>query len=173
MKWSEISCPERNNFYGPYDDNEMVVRGWFLNSIGINLDVLPDELFEPCELISSEDLKLSNPYEARVDIRDIAGTKHTVYGGRTWIYAFIQQHKTLYHIKAGNVTRGKYFKMLKQPLDKQPPCISLIKAKNGRYYVYTNGNHRVTFYKLMYLTELASGCDSNKYWLYAEIRDEL
>ena len=173
VKWSEITCPEREGNYGAYDENEKTARGWFLHTIGIDLENIPEELFEPCELISIDGMRLSDPYETKVDIRDIVGTKHELYGGKTWIDAFVQEHKTLNHIKAGNVTRGKYFRMLKQSIAKQQPCVRLIKAKNGMYYVQ-NGNHRITFYKLMYLSDLAFyGHGTNKYWLYALVCDEL
>ena len=64
--------------------------------------------------------------------------------------------------------------MLKKHIEDQEPWVSLIKSKNGGYYVYRNGNHRITFYKLMYLADLAYfGHGTNKYWLYAEVCDEL
>ena len=64
--------------------------------------------------------------------------------------------------------------MLKKHIEDQEPWVSLIKSKNGGYYVYENGNHRITFYKLMYLADLANfGNGTNKYWLYAEVYDEL
>lgn len=172
MKWSEVTCPDRN--YGEYNDKEMIVRGWFLDSIGVDLDCIPDELFEPCELLNIDGISLSKPYEDKVDIRDVAGTKHEIYGGKTWIDAFCREHKVAHHVTVGHVTRGKYFYMLKKHIKEQRPWVSLIKAKNGNYYVYKNGNHRITFYKLMYLADLARyGHGTNKYWLYAEVCDEL
>ena len=174
VKWSEITCPEREKAHGVYDENEKTARGWFLHTIGIDLENIPEELFEPCEWLDIDGMRLSKPYEARVDIRDVFGTKRNDYAGKTWIDAFCREHKVLLHIRAGHVTRGKYFNMLKKHIEDQEPWVTLIKSKNGGYYVYRNGNHRITFYKLMYLADLANfGHGTNKYWLYAEVYDEL
>lgn len=172
MKWSDVLCS--NRCYGELDENEKCVRGAFLHSIGIDLENLPEELFEPCEAYKSEDKIYSNEYEEKVFIWDIAGTAHSCYGGKTWMDAFLEEHKTLFHIVQGHVTRGKYFHMLKLPTNQQMACVRLIKANNGKYYVGSNGNHRVTFYKLMYLADLAAGqVRAKSYWLYALVKDEL
>lgn len=172
MKWSELSC--ENRVYGQYTENEMIARGWFLYSLGIDLDSIPDELFDSCEHFSTDGVTLSNPYEDKIHIRDVVGTTRQDYSGGTWLDAFLQEHKVLSHLQAAHVSRGKYFHMLKRHINAQAPCIHLIKSKNGKYYVYRNGNHRVTFYKLMYLAECAThGNRLHYYWLYANIYDEL
>ena len=82
-------------------------------------------------------------------------------------------------------TRGKYFHMLKQPNDLPP--VKLCRDKNGDLFVGGNGNHRVTFYKLMAETDdlmlFAAGSQLYRlrhlrepyqlYWLYAFVKDEL
>lgn len=172
MKWSDIQCSNRH--YGELDENEKNVRGAFLYSIGIDLENLPEELFEPCEMYSTKEKRFSSEREEKVCIWDIVGTTHSCYGGRTWMDAFIEEHKTLFHIIQGHVTRGKYFRMMKRPINQQTACIRLIKSKNGKYYVGSNGNHRITFYKIMYLADLARGQATLKhYWLYAIVKNEL
>lgn len=172
MKWSEVQCESR--VYGPFNENERAVRGAFLCALGIDLENLPPELFEPCKKYAAKPGALSAEYEGRVHIKEIVGTRHSVYGGQTWLYAFMQEHKTMLHLLNGSVTRGKYFRMLKKPICDQPPYIHLIRTKAGAYYVYGNGNHRVTFYKLMYLADLSNRKNNlHLYWLNAMIQDEL
>ncbi|MCH5170778.1 MAG: hypothetical protein J1F24_05770 [Oscillospiraceae bacterium] len=172
MKWSEIQCP--NRCYGELNENEKNVRGAFLYSIGIDLENLPEELFESCEMYSKEGKCFSCEREEKVYIWDIAGTTHSCYSGKTWMDAFLEEHKTLSHIIQGHVTRGKYFRMMKRPINDNWTCVKLIKSKNGKYYIGSNGNHRITFYKLMYLADLANGRARTKnYWLYALVKNEL
>lgn len=172
MKWSEIDCPGR--VYGQLDENEKAARGYFLNSIGIDLEDIPEELFEPCVLYSSVGKQYSKEYEAKVHIRDIVGTKHTVYGGKNWICAFLEEHKVKDHIMCGHTTRGKYFRQLKKHTHVNEPCVRLIMGKDGKYYVSGNGNHRVTFYKMMYFADAANKKKNlHLYWLYARVQNEV
>lgn len=171
MKWSEVDCPKR--VYGPLDENEKAVRGFFLRSIGIDLENIPESLFENCVFLDTKNLDLTAEYEAKVHVQDIVGTKHTCYGGGSWLDAFLEEHRAVAHILQGHVTKGKYFRMLKQHIDDPYMCVHLIKTKDGKYYISKNGNHRVTFYKLMYFADLENECNNlHLYWLYALVQDE-
>lgn len=171
MKWSDITCPDRT--YGPFNENEKAVRGFFLHSIGVDLENIPDELFEPCLLLNHKPKNVTAEYEAKIHISNIVGTTHSCYGGKTWVDALLQQHKALHHITQGHVTKNKYFHMLKQHVSNPHSSVHLIKTKDGSYYINKNGNHRITFYKLMYLADIAqAGNNSHLFWLYALVQDE-
>ena len=99
--------------YGPFNENQRAVKGAFLVSLGIDLENIPIELFEPCHFLDNGNLRLSNEYEARVNIWEIVGTTHSLYSNDSWLDVYIKEHKGQEHILRGNVTKEKYFRMLK------------------------------------------------------------
>lgn len=174
MKWSELSPSDE--CYGPYTENQKVVRGFLLHSLGVDLEDIPDIFFEPCVFYNGDGKVFSEYQRKKVHVKDIVGTSHSVYAGNSWIDAFMKSHKAYDHIMQSHVTKGKYFFLLKKYIDSQTPPIKLTETAHG-YYIDGNGNHRVIMYKLMYYTELTSNCiyhrKANQYWLYADIRQEL
>ena len=72
------------------------------------------------------------------------------------IQSFMRIKRGGKYILNGAVTRGKYFYMLKRPVFKQRCPIALsYDEETGKYWVDGNGNHRVIFYKIMMLSEIA------------------
>ncbi len=96
-----------------------------------------------------------------------------------------------YYITQGKVTRGKYFRMLKMPVDSQSCPIKLSKmGTEDRYWVDGNGNHRIILYKIIMLAEIAEKYEwarsddydinymgftdiRKKYWVKALVRNNI
>lgn len=175
MKWSDLSYGDE--FYLPYTENQRAVRGYFLHTLGVDLENIPQEFFEPCLLYDNKNKRFSEYQSQKIFIGDILGSSYSDYAGDTWIMAFLKIKRAAAYITAGRVTPNKYFWMLKKPTAEQNAPIKLTHTKRG-YYVDGNGNHRITMYKMMYFAALSKGDISNphqlcKYWLYAKVREEL
>ena len=175
MKWSALSYGEE--FYIPYTENQRAVRGFLLRTLGIDLENIPRDFFEPCLFYDKENKHFGEYRNKKVHVRDIIGTSYADYAGDTWIIAFLKIKRAHDYIVNGNVTRGKYFRMLKRPVYEQDVPVHLTHTKQG-YFIDSNGNHRITMYKMMYLAELSSQDFSyepqpQRYWLYAKVREEL
>ena len=184
MKWSELSYSDED-FYIPYDENQRAVRGFLLTTLGVDLEHLPRILFQPYLLFNRTEF--SEEYAQKVYVSDIIGTSYSDYGGISIIESFIRIKRACHYIQDGCVTRGKYFHMLKKPVNDQPVPIRLSRLDDGRYYVDGNGNHRVVLYKIMMLAEIASTYEwarsddydlnyigfediTKKYWLNALVK---
>lgn len=175
MKWSELSYG--NDFYIPYTENQRAVRGYFLHTLGIDLENIPEEYFEPCTLYNSEGHTFSQYSEQKVFVQNVLGSSYSGYAGDTWIMAFLKIKRAPKYIEMGEVTPSKYFWMLKQPAYKQNAPIKLTQTKDG-FYIDGNGNHRITMYKMMYYAALSKSApfklrNLNYYWFYANVRQEL
>ena len=184
-KWADITYG--TDFYIPLDANQKAIRGYLLVQLGVDLENLEQRLFEPCEYYDRKDKHFSPERVEKVFVSSIAGTCYKDYACETWLHTFTRIKRAKRYILDGAITRGKYFKMLKAPLSQA--SITLIKAKNGKYYIDTNGNHRVTLYKLLANTDhlMLKACQNQQfhpesftlnnrdhlYWLYAIVREEL
>lgn len=183
ISWSELECD--NMVYHSFDDNQKSVLGFLLVQLGVELTNIDNRLFEKCEFFDSEGVSLTSPKREKVSVADIIGTCRKDYASPTWLHAYIKLKRCAQYIMSNVVTRGKYFRMLKT--SKADNMVTLIKTKNGKYFIHTNGNHRVAMYKLMANTDhlMHSAClcqqyhasksvgqnRNNLYWLYAEVRE--
>lgn len=182
MKWSEISY---KGVYAHSDENRQAVLGCFLVSLGIDLEKLPRNLFEPYEYYPSA-IKHTTDYSVeKVCVQDIVGTSRQEYAEDNQVlFSFMKLKRIKDYIMNGSVTRNKYLWMLKQK-EQQCPII-LSKNRDNSFYVDGNGNHRVLTYKIMMLAEIAQKYEwiyhddydlsykgfhkiSKKYWLYARV----
>lgn len=184
-KWSEISY---DGIYVHSDESRQAVLGYFLVSLGIDLERLPHNLFEPYGYFPSSLKNMTCYTVEKVCIKDIVGTSRWDYSEDNQVlFSFMKLKRIKYYTMDGKVTRNKYFWMLKQ---KEQECpIILSRNSDNTFYVDGNGNHRVLAYKIMMLAEIAQkyewvyedyydlsfkGFDdiTKKYWLYAQIIQE-
>lgn len=185
MKWSDMTY---DDFYIPYDENQKVIRGFFLTTLNVDLNHIPpifNENFSLCESISETSCRF---IEKKVPLSSIIGTSYQEYGNKSIIQAYMRIKRAHEYIRQGIVTRGKYFYMLKSDVRCQKiPIILSYNAHGNYYWVDGNGNHRVILYKMMMLAEIAEkyewarsdGYDINymgfhdvrkKYWLKALVK---
>lgn len=181
MKWYDIA--ERNNIT---DENIITIRGFFLICLGVDLENLPDELLVSCAYYDNGGKDFSERKRQKVYLDSVVGTSYREYSGASWADAFIRLHRADHYIRENLVLRGKYFRMLKQEHSNYP-AIKLTRDKMGRLFVDGNGNHRITFYKMMQFTDSMmdnavmdqhfhpdqSRNRHSLYWLYADVRDEV
>ena len=181
-KWSEISY---DGTYAHSDENRQAVLGYFLVSLGIDLERLPRYLFEPYTYYPSSTKRITAYTVEKVYVQDIVGTSRQEYAEDNQVlFSFMKLKRIKEYIMNGSVTRNKYLWMLKQKEQKYP--IILSKSSDNSFYVDGNGNHRVLAYKIMMLAEIAhkyewvydddydlffKGFDeiSKKYWIYARV----
>lgn len=176
MKWSDLSYDD-NDFYIPYSENQQVVRGYFLRTLGIDLENIPEDLFKPCLLYNPNGKKFSEYKSQKVFVWEVLGSSYADYAGDSWLMAFLKIKRAPAYTQNGDVTPNKYFWMLKRPIHKQNAPIKLTKARDG-FYIDGNGNHRITMYMMMYLAALSKSNsyhrrELNRYWFYAKVRQEL
>ena len=188
-KWSELSY---DNHIVRSDESRQAVLGAFLVSLGIDLERLPNNLFEPYGYFQTSQkdynsINRSAPFE-KIYLQDIVGTSYEMYAEDNQVlYSFMKLKRITDRILCGKLTPNKYFHMMKKPY--QTPTIVLSRNTDGTYYVDGNGNHRVLSYKIMMLAEIASKYDwvysddygltykgftdvTKKYWLYARINED-
>lgn len=149
MKWSDI---EDNDFYIMYDENQKVIRGNWLITMGIDLNEIPNILFDTFNQYNTLRTSKSKYESRKVLVTDIIGTSHKDYGDITLINAFIRLKRLPIYIN--KVTPNRYFRNLKQSTDMQQVPVILSPLENGKYYIDGNGNHRMILYKLMFLIKL-------------------
>ncbi|NLJ30629.1 MAG: hypothetical protein GX424_03340 [Clostridiales bacterium] len=182
MKWLDLTY---SDFYIPYDENQKVIRGYWLSTLGINLEELPDCFQKPFYYYESSQEQKGTLKSQKVSLSEIVGTSHTDYGGMKIIESYMRLKRAPSYIKDGRVTRSKYFYQLKRPAHEQVAPVTLSRLDNGKYYIDSNGNHRIVFYQLMMLSEisttypLANAEDYNlrtfdnikkRYWLNAMVK---
>lgn len=155
-------------------DDQKKIKKLFLESLEVNTSAIPDAFLEPCIYYDKNGKTFSEPKPMKVYLNMIKGTSYDIYAQETWIETFAMLKRASRYIKNGDVTKKKYFAGLKKTVKNKYLAIRLIKAKDGFYYVDSNGNHRVTLYKMMYYSDVTNGIDcANDYWLYAMVEDEL
>lgn len=152
MKWAELNY---NDFYIPFDDNQRAIRGFWLTTLGIDLENMPTIFREPFKYIEDKNAYDNHYTECKVYLSDIVGTSYRDYGAEEIIKSYMKIKRATHYISKGCVTRNKYFHMLKKPTAKQECPIILSKSQNGTHFVSRNGNHRIVFYKMMMLAEIA------------------
>ena len=181
-RWSEISY---NGVYVHSDESRQAVLGCFLVSLGIDLEHLPFNFFEPYGYYPSSINDQSDYTIEKVFVRDIVGTSRQDYAEDDQVlFSFMKLKRIKEYILNGSVTRNKYFRMLKQREQKCP--IMLSRNSDNSFYVNGNGNHRFITYKIMMLADIAGKYEwvydddydlsfndfnevTKKYWLYAHI----
>lgn len=176
MKWSEIDCGSWVHL--PYDENQRAIKGYFLTTLGVDLENIPLQFFETCAFYNNNNKNFSEYTEQIVRIKDIVGSSYEMYSNIPWLNTFQKLKRADYYIQKGCVTPRKYFRQLKLPVYEQWNPIKLTRSGTG-YFIDGNGNHRITLYKMMYYSEV-SNMDSrtdtskidNKYILRALVRTE-
>lgn len=182
-RWSEII--EKNK---DIDENRASICGFYLNCLGVDLMDIPDSIMVPCAYYETDGKRYDKPSMQKVYLDSIVGTSYKEYAGGTWLETMLRLHRADRYIKKGMALRGKYFRLMKQKqFVSDIPSICLSRDKIGKCYIDGNGNHRVTFYKLMQYTDgmmyraavdqqFHVNDDRNRhmlYWLYAMVKDEV
>ena len=158
------------------------IRKDFLESIHINTNNYPATFYEriqniPLSNIETEYCAVPNYCDGKKEefhIRDIVGTNHQRYAGKTWIEAYLDLDRGANIIELYN-KNPNYYKEIRDP---NKTDLGLIKV-DGKYYIFDKaggGNNRLITMKIMYLSEIASGkMDSEKlnekYTFSARIRE--
>lgn len=151
MKWSEINY---SDYYVPFDENQRAIRGFWLTTLGIDLENMSDIFMQTFKLFETK--KSCSCFDEKVHLTSIVGTSHQDYGNMPIVLSFAKIKRAHRYITDGYVTRGKYFYNLKRPINEQEPPILFPRA-----YIYEpNFINRITF-----------GDITNKYWLNAKIND--
>ncbi len=158
------------------------IRKDFLESIHINTNNYPATFYEriqniPLSNIETEYCAVPNYCDGKKEefhIRDLVGTNHQRYAGKTWIEAYLDLDRGANIIELYN-KNPNYYKEIRDP---NKTDLGLIKV-DGKYYIFDKaggGNNRLITMKIMYLSEIASGkMDSEKlnekYTFSARIRE--
>ena len=158
------------------------IRKDFLESIHINTNNYPATFYEriqniPLSNIETEYCVVPNYCDGKKEefhIRDLVGTNHQRYAGKTWIEAYLDLDRGANIIELYN-KNPNYYKEIRDP---NKTDLGLIKV-DGKYYIFDKaggGNNRLITMKIMYLSEIASGkMDSEKlnekYTFSARIRE--
>lgn len=158
------------------------IRKDFLESIHINTNNYPATFYEriqniPLSNIETEYCAVPNYCDGKKEefhIRDLVGTNHQRYAGKTWIEAYLDLDRGANIIELYN-KNPNYYKEIRDP---NKTDLGLIKV-DGKYYIFDKaggGNNRLITMKIMYLSEIASGkIDSEKlnekYTFSARIRE--
>ncbi|MCE5343966.1 MAG: hypothetical protein LLF96_10370 [Eubacteriales bacterium] len=173
MKLSEVTYTAPD--YLAMNENKFTCRGYILQTFGFYLEALPDELLEPCIYVQKPSKQNIQTIYRKVYVRDIVGTSYCEYGGESWLATFLKVKRLDYYIKSGCVTKGKYLRMMKMPDFQRPGFMVHLSLTSDGLIVDGNGNHRVSTYKMMYLSDITCGNleivekARRQYWLYAEI----
>ena len=183
MKWSDYSY---DGYYIPYDENQRAIRGFLLTTLNIDLNDIPSVFHESFRYFDRSKNQLSY-YAKKVYLRDIVGSSYKDYADMRIIDSYMRIKRAPGYIQQGAVTRGKYFRALKKPCkDQLCPVMLSCDETQSYYWVDGNGNHRIVFYKIMMLAEIAEECKkyyggtydpsymrfdhiTEKYWLNAFI----
>ena len=186
MKWSEVSYGD--SFYIPFDENQRAIRGFWLTTLGIDLNSLPEIFFNE-QFSFYEGQKPVSYSEEKVCLPSIVGTSYKDYGGSAIIESYLKIKRACHYINDGLVTRGKYFHSLKKQIADQQIPVILSRNQDGTYFVDGNGNHRIILYKMMMYAEIGikypnayihrpdfNNCKTlsnitNKYWLNARVNN--
>jgi hypothetical protein len=173
MKLSEVTYTAPD--YLAMNENKLACRGYILQTFGFDLEALPDELLEPCIYVQKPPKQNMQTIHRKVYVRDIVGTSYCEYGGESWLAAFLKVKRLDHYIKSGCVTKGKYLRMMKTPDFQRLGFMVHLSLTSDGLIVDGNGNHRVSTYKMMYLSDVT--CKNPEtfarapklYWLYAII----
>lgn len=177
MNWHDSICPES---HVPFDENQRAILGYWLTTVGVDLENIPDIFSERYELFPKTNIHgFDQSYytERKVMIKNIIGTSHEHYGDTSLIDAYMRLGRASDYIKSGCVTLKAYnLKFHKKASLQTCSQVILTKLPNGKFYVDGNGNHRVIFYKLMMLSEISKHQNSEaihdiykSYWINAFI----
>jgi len=187
LKWSALKYS--SDFYNPFDENQRAIRGFWLTTQGIDLENLPiifNEQFKFYEKPCHDNYYLE---DRKVYLNDIVGTSYKDYGNMKIIESYMKIKRADIYIAEGVVTKKNYDNMLRKPANKQDLPVILSENQEGTYFIDGNGNHRVIFYKMMMLSEIALNstyaCDKSfnfnrelfkeikkKYWLNVRVKKE-
>lgn len=172
MKWSEFTY---SDFYIPYDENQKAIRGFWLTTMGINLEEIPMIFHEPFYYYESNRTQKDSLKAQKVLLSEIVGTSYSDYGGMEIIESYMRIKRAPSYITDGRVTRNKYFYMLKKPVFAQSAPVILSRLDDGKYFIDCNGNHRIILFKIMMLAEILSALpyvSTNNYnWSYMDFNE--
>lgn len=144
-------------------------RKQFLESIYVNTENYPSTFYERIQNVPLSNIEISycgvpNYCDAKKEefhIRDLVGTNHERYAGKTWIEAYSDLDRGNDIIQLYN-ENPNYYKEIRDP-DKTD--LGLIKF-DGKYYIFDKaggGNNRLITMKIMYLSQMANDkIDSEK-----------
>ncbi len=145
------------------------IRKKFLESIHVSTENYPASFYEkiqniPLSSIETEYCAVPNYCDGKKEefhIRDLIGTNHERYVGKTWIEAYLDLDRGNDIIQLYN-QNPNYYKEIREP-DKTD--LGLIKL-DGKYYIFDKaggGNNRLITMKIMYLSKMANDkIDSEK-----------
>ena len=181
-KFSELSY---NGVYANSNENRQAIIGNFLISLGINLEKIPKNFFEPFSYYPSK--KASKKSLQKIYLQDVVGTCRKEYAeDNQVIFSFMKLKRITYYIQANAITRYKYSRDLKKA--NQELFVTVSRNPDGTFFVDGNGNHRILAYKILMLSEIAKKYPwvyqddyelsfkgftdiTKKYWLYALVKD--
>ena len=145
------------------------IRKKFLESIYVSTENYPASFYEkiqniPLSSIETEYCAVPNYCDGKKEefhIRDLIGTNHERYVGKTWIEAYLDLDRGNDIIQLYN-KNPNYYKEIREP-DKTD--LGLIKL-DRKYYIFDKaggGNNRLITMKIMYLSQMANNkIDSEK-----------
>ena len=130
-KWSEISY---NGVYAHSDESRQAVLGYFLVSLGIDLEKLPHNLFVPYSYFPPSVKKTKEYTLKKVYVRDIVGTSRQEYAEDNQVLlSFMKLKRIKDYILNGQVTKNKYLWMMKH-MEQECPVI-LSRNLDNTFYV--------------------------------------
>ena len=160
----------------------------YLESIGIDIDNLPDGFEQICTSIDQEyspDMQsFAKSYAAEVSIKrfrleDIIGTAHPDYYNKSWIDFFLATKRGDNIVKKFNGNPEYYSEFLKQPnQDNSVVHDTMLELyENDGKFIIKGGNNRIAFIMMQYLKEMSEAKSdeekqavNEKYTFYGEVR---
>lgn len=139
------------------------IRKKFLESLHVSTENYPASFYERIQNIPLSSIEIGycavpnycDGKKEEFHIRDVVGTNHQRYAGKTWIEAYLDLDRGNDIIRLYNENPDYY----KEIRDTNKTDLGLIKF-DGKYYIFDKaggGNNRLITMKIKYLSEMANG----------------
>lgn len=137
----------------------------FLNEIEFDINKPPIDCLNTISSLNEITTNVERSYlhsnlagskEERFHIKDVIGTKHPDYAGKTWIEAFSISKRSDSIIKKYYENKEYYEKIKEYDQEENLHDTPLELLKVDDKYIINGGNNRILFLKIKYLTEISN-----------------
>ena len=145
-------------------ENITPIKRRFLESIGIiSIEDIPNSFYDKIENLNNNitnsqkfcisDYNISPNRHNQFEIKDLVGTDHSGYAGKSWIEAFLS-------LERGDKNLELYFDNPNYYMEFHDDSLLGLAKKDGKYYILDSaggGNNRLIILKLKYLALVNQG----------------
>ncbi|WP_434510081.1 hypothetical protein [Desulfitobacterium sp. AusDCA] len=115
----------------------------------LNSNTLPEKLLSPTDLLDFTFTREINTTEASVPLKNVIGTGHPDYKGKSWLEIFFSLKRPI-NILNAIFSRNYYLNLRK--MNDHSDGLSFINIDN--FYYVNSGNHRTTIAKIMGISQV-------------------